>query len=92
MLFRSDLDLPAVVHEEIAGFEIAVDDPVVVAEGDGGEELEEEGLDFGGEERSRHRGEKRLKVVLDKIHDNEDSVRSVSQLWGVRRPGGTRTA
>ena len=57
-----------------------MNDPVVVTKSDGREELEQESLDFGGEERSGHIGEEGLEVVFDEIHNNEYSARRVSQV------------
>lgn len=50
-------------------------DPVVVAEGDGGEELEHEGFDLRGEEGGRHGREKGFEVMLNEVHDDEDSAK-----------------
>lgn len=68
-----DLELAAVVEEEIGGLEVAVEDPVVVEVGDARGELEEEGFDFGGEEGLGHVFEDGLEVVFDEFENEEDA-------------------
>jgi len=69
-----DLDRAAIVHEEVARLQVAVQNPVRVAMGDGGQELEHERFDFGLQEWGGHDGEERLQVVLDEVHHDEHSV------------------
>ena len=69
-----DLDRTAIVHEEVARLQVAVQNPVGMAMGDGGQELKHERFDFGLQEWRGHDGEERLQVVLDKVHHDEHSV------------------
>ena len=69
-----DLDRTAIVHEEVARLQVAVQDPVGMAMGNGGQELEHERFDFGLQERGGHEGEERFQVVLDEVHHDEHSV------------------
>jgi hypothetical protein len=71
-----DLDRTAIVHEEVARLQVAVQDPVGMAMGDGGQELKHERFNFGLQEWRWHDGEERLQVVLDKVHHDEHSVGS----------------
>ena len=58
-----------------------MDDPVVVTESDGGEELESESLDFRGEEGVGHIREKGFEIVLDEIHNDENPDSSEYISW-----------
>lgn len=58
-----------------------MDDPVIVAESYGREQLEQEGFDLGGQERLGHGVEEGFEVVLDEIKHEEDSALSS---WFVR--------
>lgn len=49
-----NLDLSAIVHQDVGGLEISMQDPIAVEVLDGGGELEKERLDLGGEERLHH--------------------------------------
>ena len=73
-----ELELAAVVEEEVGGFEVPVEDPVGVEVGDGGKELEEEGFHFRLEEGLVHVCEEGLEVVLDEVHDYVDSASRVA--------------
>lgn len=85
-----DLELAAVVEEEVRGLEVAVQDPAVVEVGDARRQLEEEGLDLGREEGLRHVLEDGLEVVFEELEDEEDAVvlenkqRSAAALVGRR--------
>jgi hypothetical protein len=72
-----DFELAAVVEEEIGGFEVAMEDPVVMEVGDTGRELEEEGFYFGGEEGLGHVFKDGFEVVFDEFEDEEDAGRRV---------------
>lgn len=49
-------------------------DPIGVAVCHRRKELEQQGLDFRLEKGGGHQGEKRFKVMLNEVHDNEDSA------------------
>ena len=72
-----NLDLSAVVHEEVGGFEVAVEDPVGVEVGGCGEELVEDGFEFGGEEGLVHFFGEGFEVVFDEVHYEVDSVQFI---------------
>ena len=69
-----DLDRTAIIHEEVARLQVAMQDPVGVAMGNGGQELEHERFDFGLQEWGGHSGKERFQVVLDEVHHDEHSV------------------
>lgn len=71
-----DFEEAAVAEEEVGGFEVAVEDVVFVEVGDARGELEEEALDFGGEEGFGHVVEDGFEVVLDEFEDEEDGAGS----------------
>ena len=69
-----ELDLTAVVEEEVRGFQVAMQDVVGMEVGGCGCDLEKEGLDFGGEEGLGHILEEGLEIVFEEVHDEEDTV------------------
>lgn len=69
-----EFDLATVVHEEIGGFEIAVQDPVRVEVLSGGDDLKHQGFDLGGEEGFRHVFEESFEIVFEEVHDEVDAV------------------
>ena len=69
-----DLDRTAIVHEEVARLQVAVQNPVGMAVCDGRQELEHERFDFGLQEWGGHEGEERSQVVLDEVHHDEHPV------------------
>ena len=71
-----DFEDAAVVEEEVGGFEVAVEDVVVVEVGEAGCELEEEAFDFRGEERFGHVVEDGFEVVFHEFENEEDRAMS----------------
>lgn len=69
-----NLDLAAVVEEEIRRFEVSVHDPVRVEVLGGRDELEHERFGFRGEERLGHVFEQGLQVVFEELHYEIDTV------------------
>jgi hypothetical protein len=53
-----------------------MNDPVVVTQCEGGEELEDKSFDLRGEKGGGHVGEEGFEVMFDEVHDDEDSVRA----------------
>ena len=68
-----NLDLSAVVHEDVRGLQVAMQDPIAVEVVHRGGELEQQGLGLGGEECFEHVLLQRLEVVFEEVHDKEDS-------------------
>lgn len=66
-----NLELAAVVEEEVGRLEVPVEDPVFVQVRDSGRELEEETLDFGGEERLGHVLEDAFKIMFDEFENEK---------------------
>ena len=58
-----DLDLAAIVHQKVGRLEIPMQDPVFVAAGDCGEQLEQERLDLGWQESVWHDRQQALKKL-----------------------------
>ncbi|RUP52479.1 hypothetical protein BC936DRAFT_141578 [Jimgerdemannia flammicorona] len=67
-----DLNLAAVVEQQVGGLEIAVDHPVVVQQGHGGKQLKHNGLDLGLEEGRTHALHEGFEVMLDEVHNDKD--------------------
>lgn len=65
----SELKLTFAVYQEVRGFEVAVEDAVVVAVGDAGEELKEEGFKDGHAETAVAYVQVFLEVLVEELED-----------------------
>ena len=71
----AELELAGVGEEEVGELDVAVDDPAVVEEGDGLEELPHEALDLAEGEGAAERVDEAGEVVLAELEGEEDGVR-----------------
>ena len=62
-----------IIHQQIAGLQIPVKDPILMTMFYGGQELKHQGLDLGLKERRRHHSQQGFEIVFDEIHDHKDS-------------------
>lgn len=71
-----DLESAAVVEKQVGGFEIAVENPIIVEVGDARGKLGEECFDFASEEGLWHVFEDGFEVMFEKVEDEEDAEKA----------------
>ena len=69
-----ELDAAGVGEQDVGGFEVAVQDPAAVQEGQGRGDLEHERFGLGQEPGRVHGLVQRHEVVLDELHDERDGA------------------
>lgn len=92
------LDFAAIVHQEIGGLQVAVEDPMGVQVMGGGDGLVHDGFDFGLEEGFLHVFEEGFEIVFEEFHDEIGAVvrmgNVVNKVWylGFSGAGGRMLA